>query len=386
MFIGTWWCLAAVVVGCSGERWQFPGESAASSVRIDNKVKFIDGEQFKAEKRQSESRVQSVQADEVPFHEPTDTEGFYNRPPGQGRYPVTVEKHPRAPYRVNGQAIFPVYNRPKNYESDGTLDSLQYCKCVSTPDCHPHADSERACGAQKYLCCYKRPTQGNIPHSEYFNEIDDERPSLLPGRENFARPFPPPPEAGYPHNGGALDRPQSVPVGPQGPANNVGNPGVLVGPDGPTGVIGPAQQNPAVLVGPNGPTGHIGPINNQGGLHGSDGKDNLTPDESAQRGVLVGPGGPTGIIGPAGGFSRRPVLVGPGGPTGIIGPVRTGRQGVLVGPGGPTGIIGPGYDRRAQPGVLVGPGGPTGVIGPGRGILVGPGGPTGRIGPRFFDY
>lgn len=27
----------------------------------------------------------------------------------------------------------------KNY--DGTLDSLQYCKCVLTPDCNPHQDS-----------------------------------------------------------------------------------------------------------------------------------------------------------------------------------------------------------------------------------------------------
>ncbi|CAK1555041.1 unnamed protein product [Leptosia nina] len=105
-----------------------------------------------------------------------------------------------------------------------------------------------------------------------------------------------------------------------------------------------------VLIGPKGPTGFVGPV--------------------YARPILVGPGGPTGIIGPR----RQAVLVGPGGPTGIIGPRR---QNVLIGPGGPTGIIGP---RRQS--VLVGPGGPMGTFGPRRqGLLVGPGGPTGIIGP-----
>lgn len=108
----------------------------------------------------------------------------------------------------------------------------------------------------------------NIIFTEFFNEVEDERPMLLPNRENIARPFPPPPEAeinpgfgpGHAHNVGilgALDRNDAL-----GGQNN-GNRGVLVGPDGPTGVIGPTQQNPDVLVGPGGPTGVIGPTNNR---------------------------------------------------------------------------------------------------------------------------
>lgn len=176
--------------------------------------------------------------------------------------------------------------------------------------------------------------------TEYFNEVD-QRPLLQPERENFQYP--------------------------QGSAGGFGNNGVLVGPGGPTGLIGPQdkQKEPAVLVGPGGPTGIIGPAQHSDGLR----------SPTAQRGVYLGPSG-------FGSYGRRPVLVGPGGPTGIIGPGRGGRPNVLVGPGGPTGIIGPGYGR--QPGVLVGPGGPTGSIGPGRQVLVGPGGPTGQIGPQGF--
>lgn len=153
---------------------------------------------------------------------------------------------------------------------------------------------------------------------EYYNEIEDQR------RDKY--PFAPQHGSG---SGGAFD-----------------NRGVLVGPHGPTGLVGP-QEKPnesAVLVGPSGPTGIIGPAQQSDGL-GS---------PTAQRGVYFGQSG-------FGAYGRRPVLVGPGGPTGIIGPGRGGRP-VLVGPGGPTGIIGPGYGR--QPGVLVGPGGPTGQIGP----------------------
>lgn len=203
--------------------------------------------------------------------------------------------------------------------------------------------------------------------TEFFNEVEDERPMLLPGRENLARPFPPPPGSEATGFFGSIGHPNDN----THPFNKQQQ-GVLVGPGGPTGQVGP-QSKPDVLVGPGGPTGIIGPAQTN---------EDARRSESAQRGVLVGPDGPTGIIGPN--YGRRPVLVGPGGPTGIIGPGRTGRgPGVLVGPGGPTGIIGPGYGRR-NPGILTGPGGPTGIIGPGRAYLVGPGGPTGNIGPQYF--
>ncbi|XP_028040372.1 collagen alpha-1(XXVIII) chain-like [Bombyx mandarina] len=392
MFVVLWLLLVAAV---SGEKFRFPDEQSSASLRIDTKVKFIDsrGDDVRSH------REPKVQADEIPFREPEETGGFYNRPQGEGRYPVRVEEHAQSPYRVQSQAVLTV-DVPKNYDSDGTLDSLQYCKCVDTPDCNPRPDSARACGSGKYLCCYKRKQSNRVNSypSEYFNEVEDERPMLLPGQQNLARPFPPPPASeangvfgpGHAHQVGLLgpfDRPQGFLVGSQNPTGNIGNSGVLVGPGGPTGSIGPKRdQNQGVLVGPDGPTGVIGPgHSHQGVLVGPDGPRDVGFSESAQRGVLVGPGGPTGIIGPGRNYGRRPVLTGPGGPTGIIGPGRNGRRGVLVGPGGPTGYIGPGFGRQGSPGVLVGPGGPTGTIGPGRSILVGPGGPTGQIGPQYFN-
>lgn len=209
-----------------------------------------------------------------------------------------------------------------------------------------------------------------------------------------------------------------------------GHSGILAGPEGPTGSIGPKDPysrpgSTGVLVGPNGPVGSIGPRNPNNGLQ--------------QSGILVGPDGPTGIIGP-GKLNNRPgsagVLVGPDGPTGHVGPDKQySRPDVLVGPGGPTGVLGPrkpenilqysdvlvGHDGPGKPyrrpetaAVLVGPGGPTGLIGPhtnrqyarpqpaGAGVpvgpnnvnkhkqhidvLVGPGGPSGIIGPgRPYD-
>lgn len=401
VFAGRIWMLMLLAV-CSGEKWRFPEEETASSVRIDTKVKFVDGRD--GEKVQT--TISRVQLDDVPFREPTETEGFYNRPAGAGRYPVRVESH-RAPYQVE-QGIYAVHSRPSNYVAEGADDGSQlFCKCVSSPDCKPRPNSQEACGSNKYLCCYTQPHRGQH-NSEFFNEIDDERPALYPGQQNLARPFPPPPDSeinglfgpGHSHDSGllgALDRPrvpanQGVLVGPDGPTGVIGpakrKPNVFTGPGGPTGIVGPAQnqailtgsKDPGLLVGPNGPTGHIGPVKNQNHFGGHNSEE-LTHSETAQRGVLVGPGGPTGVIGP-GGFGRRPVLVGPGGPTGVIGPGR--RQGVLVGPGGPTGVIGPRYGRQYSqynPGVLVGPGGPAGVIGPGRQLLTGPGGPTGQIGP-----
>ncbi|CAH0719746.1 unnamed protein product, partial [Brenthis ino] len=358
-----------LVARCAcAERWAWPDAGPADSVgdesvRIDNKVSFIDSDS----QQRNTKRDSNIQADEIPFEEATDTQGFYNQPPGAGRYPVRVEQGYDNGIRINGQTVF-----LNDQNRDGALDSLQHCKCVSRPDCQVQTDYNNACGTNQYLCCYNQPRQQNKYPSEYFNEVDDHS-MLYPNQANIAGAFLPPNSNNglfRPNHETYNNRDQAILVGPGGPTDSIGpqKNQVLVGPGGPTGVIGP--ERPAfvdsqgenknhghknILVGPEGPTGEIG------------------PSESAQRGVLVGPGGPTGIIGPA---FNRPVLVGPGGPTGMIGPRR---QGVLVGPGGPTGIIGPSrFNRPSQnPGVLVGPGGPTGIIGPGRQILVGPGGPTG---------
>ncbi|XP_022121642.2 collagen alpha-2(I) chain-like [Pieris rapae] len=233
-----------------------------------------------------------------------------------------------------------VADRAAAGESQGTLDDLMYCRCERAPvrNLQCVMGSRKGCSSHEYLCCSSLATQD-------------------PNR---------------------ADRPLAVgpegPTGVLGPFNNINTDSGesasaqrgFYSPGGASGFIDFGFSRP-ILVGPGGPTGIIG---------------------SRRQGVLVGPGGPTGIIGPAGfnrgyGASRPGILVGPGGPTGIIGP---GRQGVLVGPGGPTGIIGPaGFNREygaSRPGILVGPGGPTGRVGPERQVLVGPGGPTGQIGPR----
>ncbi|XP_026744624.1 acetylcholinesterase collagenic tail peptide-like isoform X2 [Trichoplusia ni] len=345
MNFGVCWVVLACAVAAraADKPWRWP--EGAASVRIDTKVRFLDSDSEETFKHlEKDGRRAAPQADDVPFRQPVETEGFYNRPPGAGQYPVRVESH-RQPYQVDGNGIYPVGTDEKQRRfSDGTLDSLQFCKCVANPDCNPRPESARSCGAGKYLCCYKRPNPVTQKNTEFFNEVEDERPMLLPGQENLARPFPPPPGSelngffgpfgpGHGHESsliGVFDKPQ----------------GVLVGPGGPTGSVGPQHKPnrpnvvqikpsvPNLLVSPSGPTGIIGPT--PGPHHEDDGRRS----ESAQRGVLVGPGGPTGVIGP---YGRRGVLVGPGGPTGIIGPGRGGRPGVLVGPGGPTGIIGPGY-------------------------------------------
>ncbi|XP_045498940.1 collagen alpha-2(I) chain-like isoform X1 [Colias croceus] len=360
-----------LLTGVFAERWQWPDADQAESVRIDTKVRFIDKPTSEREHRSS------IQQDEdAAFKQPTDTEGFYNQPPGAGRFPVKSERSDN--YQDSRNSY-----RNQLLEAESTVDMLQYCKCEYSPNCNLRSDYSNACGANQYLCCYTKPNKVYPQNSEFFNEVNDERLRIYPGQEYLAGPFPPPTyNPNYSQNN-ERDRNR--------------NPGILVGPEGPTGNVGPhrpihlgssADAAKPVLVGPEGPTGIIGPNENTHQNYGQSG--------SAQRGVLVGPGGPTGIIGPA---YNRPVLVGPGGPTGIIGPRRPGilvgpggptgiigpkRQGVLVGPGGPTGIIGPaGINRPSNgPGILVGPGGPTGIIGPGRQILVGPNGPTGHIGPR----
>lgn len=185
---------------------------------------------------------------------------------------------------------------------------------------------------------------------------------LLPGKEKVAGPFPPPPNSvlhddfdpGHGHETMILGSHQSTSMADELFGANVDmvehKRPILFGP-GRTGKIGP-QQNNGVLVGPGGPTGVIGPA-----PVGDPSRDN-GPSASAQRGILVGPGGPTGIIGPYG---------------------RNHQRGVLMGSVRPSG-----YMRSHGPGLLVGPGGPTGIIGPGRQLLVGPGGPTGHIGPRGY--
>ncbi|XP_041980331.1 collagen alpha-1(X) chain-like [Aricia agestis] len=324
MFTGIKWCMLLMVVRAEPLQWP----DGAESVRVDSKVQFTDQE--KASIRAS--RYYQGDLEDVPFQPPLDTEGFYNRPLGDGRYPVKDIRHDR---RNSGTQLTP----------DGTLDSLHYCKCVTTPNCNFKMDSN-ACGPNQYLCCYNKSPSYDT--SALFNEVNDDR---LPNysSQNF---------------GPISTKPQPQQINGFGPSSP--RP-VLVGPGGPTGIIGPnfngldATPKP-VLVGPGGPTGIIGPVNDKRKKNVIDEYDQ-GPNESAQRGVLVGPGGPTGFIGPA--YNNRPILVGPGGPTGVIGPRRY-----------------PTYRN----GILVGPGGPSGSIGPNRGVLVGPGGPTGRIGPWNYDY
>lgn len=189
---------------------------------------------------------------------------------------------------------------------------------------------------------------------------------LFPGKEKGAGPFPPPPNTalhddfgpGHGHETLVLGTFPSTSMADERFGANLDiseqKRPVLFGP-GRTGKIGP-QQNTGVLVGPGGPTGLIGPS------PAGDPNRDSGPSASAQRGVLVGPGGPTGIIGP---YRRNH------------------QHGVFMGTVRPSGF-GTGYMRTRGPGLLVGPGGPTGIIGPGRQLLVGPGGPTGQIGPRGY--
>ncbi|XP_053604475.1 collagen alpha-1(I) chain-like [Plodia interpunctella] len=353
----AFWVFLALCARATADKWKFPEGSA--SVRVDTKVQFVDEGRPTSDRNTHQSDI--LEDESAPFQPAKDTSGFYNRPiDASGRYPVRVETH--EPYR----------HLPAQPSYDGTVDSLLQCKCVSNPDCNSGHDSSNVCGPGKHLCCAKRPNKATYPSPEFFNEINDERPQLYPGRDDVAGPFPPPPGSvfNFEHEASGFRQQQPIIIGP-GSTGNTGPPTkqVLVGPDGPTGIIGPAktrQESPGVLVGPGGPTGVIGPPNKNDDRYIGPPRD-VGSGESAQRGVLVGPGGPTGMIGPAGYGGRRPILVGPGGPTGIIGPFGYGTQ-------------------MRNPGLLVGPGGPTGIIGPGRQILVGPGGPTGQIGPRRPFY
>ncbi|XP_026319081.1 uncharacterized protein LOC113229628 isoform X2 [Hyposmocoma kahamanoa] len=373
-----WWAMCtlagAVTAGGvhsavgDGGRWRWP---EGQDVRIDTKVQFLDASTAANRASSDKSGLANGKANphaDAPFKEATETNGFYNRPPGDGRFPVRSVDAYRTPYPVNAQAMYHVHDRPYP-EKDETMNSPLFCKCVSTPECSPRRDSNEACGAGRYLCCYKRPNKENQQNTEFFNEIDDERPMLFPSQEEVAGPFPAPPNSmphnefgpGHGHETMILGTYQSTSTGDELFDVNLDisdrKRPIIFGP-GRTGKTGP-QKNNGVLVGPGGPTGVIGPA------PVGDPRRDSGLSASAQRGILVGPGGPTGVIGPYG---------------------RNHQHGVLMGPVRASGF-GTGYMRTQGPGVLVGPGGPTGIIGPGRRLLVGPGGPTGQIGPRgYFDY
>ncbi|KAJ6635742.1 hypothetical protein Bhyg_14328 [Pseudolycoriella hygida] len=100
-----------------------------------------------------------------------------------------------------------------------------------------------------------------------------------------------------------------------------GYPSAFNGPHGP--IRGQYQPNYGNSFGVSGHyPGNIGPIGNVGPIGGHSGPSHGI--HSPQVPILVGPGGPTGIIGRPGYGPNRAhpnngILVGPGGPTGIIG-------------------------------------------------------------------
>ncbi|CAH2047617.1 unnamed protein product, partial [Iphiclides podalirius] len=424
---GAWYWLMLAAV-CSAEKWRFP--DTAASVRVDDKVTFnvspFTGNQNEPPKRKALKK--NDQSDGQYFGRPSERQGFYDQPSDAGRFTGNVRPNELDRY-LSKNHVPNNYNYPASipqekpvYESDGTLDSLQVCTCSPTlqNDCRKRVGGSRACGPNMHLCC--KPDRVQQPSAEYFSDLTDERPMLLPGRGPSGGPFPPPPDSvlsgqygpGHAHEAAIVSG--LVPERAQLSS-------ILVGPQGPKGFFGPVPQanTPPVLVGPDGPTGITGPTDKTTFPdYGSNRSpyDGAVTDNYSGRPVLVGPGGPTGLIGPnkpsalgpegsagvvrpnrrpSDSYNGKPVLVGPEGPTGTIGPnyegglgsykdpeearpSETAQRPVLVGPGGPTGIIGPGYNQRP---ILVGPGGPTGIIGPRRPVLVGPGGPTGIIGPGY---
>ncbi|CAH2241422.1 jg15619 [Pararge aegeria aegeria] len=149
--------LLMALTSSAGERWRWPDAEGAESVRIDTKVGFVDDQGNS--KRNNRG---NIQADEITFQQPTDTQGFYNRPPGNGRYPVRVERVRDDPdIRINGRPAPNNGGHTNEKYQDGTLDSLQYCKCASTPDCEVRTDYAKACDANQYLCCYNDPGKQN---------------------------------------------------------------------------------------------------------------------------------------------------------------------------------------------------------------------------------
>ncbi|KPJ16071.1 hypothetical protein RR48_06026 [Papilio machaon] len=417
-----WW--VTLIAVCSAEKWRFP-EKTARSARIDSKVKFTEPS-INSNQNFLPNRG-NIPNNAVPndLIDQAASQNFYYQP-GPGQYgdvvqPLQGQKVPFLMHQTSDKELVkPVH------ESDGTLDSLDRCMCRQKRDCMQRLTNAHVCGPNMKLCCFTDNNLSAVNRAEYFNELVDERPMLLPGRAPNSGPFPPPPDsvltgAGKyapgrapdamllaaldmyrdqpaptrPRHDPLLSTPNHVPapqlnrpvfIGTGGPnalhragthmvsknnyilANNAKRP-LLVGPEGPSGVVGPYRIGPQSLhpkplvinderpelTNPNGQNyeGSLIPYSLQQDLH---------PSQSAQRPILVGPGGPTGVIGPE--YNQRPILVGPGGPTGIIGP----RRPILVGLGGQSGMIGPNYMPTAKPGirrpVLVGPGGPTGVIGP----------------------
>lgn len=148
------------------------------------------------------------------------------------------------------------------------------CKCTEKFNCRSPAISYGHCDVAKSYCCYNK------------------------------------------HGGVQISQPPSRPI--HSPEN-----GVLVGPGGPTGIIGR-------------PGGHVGPIGGGGAAFLPGGR----PGRPGYAGVFGGFGGVGGgggyggnngvLVGP-GGHNQRPGLVG----LGLGGPIHRPQNGVLVGPGGP---------------------------------------------------
>lgn len=67
----------------------------------------------------------------APFKEATETDGFYNRPPGDGRFPVRSVDAYRTPYPVNAQAVYPVHDRYALCSSIYTLVCHDTCEGTS---------------------------------------------------------------------------------------------------------------------------------------------------------------------------------------------------------------------------------------------------------------
>jgi len=155
-------------------------------------------------------------------------------------------------------------------------------------------------------------------------------------------------------------------IGPTGPTGVMGPTGAI-GPTGNNGLTGPTgATGPAGDVGNFGPTGPTGPV----GLTGPTGPTGPQGADS----TVSGPTGPTGpqgaastVAGPTGPQGAASTVAGPTGPTGAQGSAST-----VAGPTGPTGAQG-------SASTIAGPTGPTGSTGAAS-TVAGPTGPTGSTG------
>ncbi|XP_044738176.1 cuticle collagen sqt-1-like [Chrysoperla carnea] len=200
-----------------------------------------------------------------------------NRPPARPNPAFTGDEYPPN----NGGGTQDVLTGPVpswDQNKEPVIKNYDRCKCAAKFNCNTPGISFGHCDVGKQYCCYN--SKGDA-----LDGID------IPNRPNH--------------------RPQN---------NNDRDPGILVGPGGPTGIIGRPPQN-------NGPNGIIGrpPQNNN---HHNDYRPPHQNEDNP--GILVGPGGPTGIIGRPPKHQRP--LPYPGGPNT---PLHSAENGILVGPGGP---------------------------------------------------